>query len=167
MKCRFSLSALLIAMVFLWMSPATSVAQDSKPSVSVGVGDATDISLTAPIKGNLSLLVSSTRQNLTEDSITVTVSHLTGGVRYAQKVRERLALYADVGFGGWFGDGVLNPRDVWRDVSFRLGSKFYMTDSWGFGLSAGYRRVGEDFEISKIILRPSETPWTVSLFGDF
>ena len=168
-----TLSMLIVVLMTCLLIPAPAVAQ---ASVSVGVGDATDITLTAPLLGDVSLLLTSTRETVTDDMDmgmgmgmmdTTVVSRLTGGVRYQRHVHDRLALHGDVGFGGWFGDGVINPREVWRNVEFKLGGKFYVTDSWGFGASSGYRSVGDDFEIGNLIRRPSETPWAVSLFGEF
>ena len=163
---RYLLTLIVVSMTYLLL-PALAVAQ---ASVSVGVGDATDITMTAPLHGNVSLLLTSTRQTVTDDMdpmATIVVSRLSGGLRYERHVQERIALYGDVGFGGWFGDGVINPREVWRNVEVKLGGKFYVTDSWGFGVSSGYRTVGENFEIGNILRRPSETPWAVSLFGEF
>ena len=160
---------LAVAMCTLFLSPAPAVAQDS--SVSVGVGDATNVTLTAPLHGNLSLVLTSTRQTLTDDAQTmnapVVVSHLSGGFRYARPLHERVTLFGDVGFGGWFGDGVVNPRETWRNIDFRLGGKLYVRESWGLIGSGGFRRIGENFEIQNLIMRPSETPWAVSLFGEF
>ena len=165
------LSMLIVVLMTCLLLPAPAVAQ---ASVAVGVGDATAITMTAPLRGDVSLLLNSTRETVTDDMgmgmgmmDTTVVSRLTGGVRYQRHVHDRLALHGDVGFGGWFGDGVINPRAVWRNVDFKLGGKFYVTDSWGVGASSGYRTVGDDFQIRNVVRRPSETPWTVSLFGEF
>ena len=171
MNIRFSraiMALTICAICSIFLSPALAVAQES--SVSVGVGDATEVTLTAPLKGDLSLVVSSTRQTVTDEMASaapVVVSHISGGVRYARPVHQRITLFGDVGLGGWFGDGVVNPREVWRNIDFRLGGKLYVTDSWGISGSGGYRRIGENFEIQNLIMRPSETPWAVSLFGEF
>ena len=162
---------ILAVFVAMLAFPALTQAQESSSSsVSVGVGDASDVTLTAPLYENLSLLLTSTRHTLSDDmdmGMTSIVSRVSGGVRYSVPVHQRVTLYSDVGFGGWFGDGVVNPRETWRNVDFRLGGKLYVKDSWGVGLSGGYRQVGDNLEIQNIIKRPSETPWAVSLFGEF
>ena len=169
---RNTLFAIVVVLVGAWLySPAAVYAQEPRSSVSVGVGDASDVTFTAPLLGDISLLLTSTRQTLTDDDMvmpsTVVVSHLSGGVRYAQPLHDRVTLFGDVAFGGWFGDGVVNPREVWRNIDFRLGGKIYATDTWGISATGGYRRVGDNFEIQNLISRPSETPWAVSLFGEF
>ena len=138
------------------------------------MGDSTDITITAPLTGPVSLLVTSTRQTIgggdgmsVMDQAQVAVSRLTGGIRYGRNVHPRVGLYGDVQFGTWFGDGVVNPREVWRDVDFRLGGRFYVTNTWGVGASGGYRNVGDDFEIADVFQRPSETPWAIRIFGLF
>ena len=169
MNIRFSLAAVILTICLLFLSPARAVAQEA--SVSVGVGDATNVTLTAPLHNALSLVLTSTRQTLADAmqgmNAPVVVSHLSGGVRYARPLHERLTLFGDVAFGGWFGDGVVNPREVWRNIDFRLGGKLYVRESWGVVVSGGFRSIGDNFEIQNLIQRPSEAPWAVSLFGEF
>ena len=161
-----SIVSLALAFALVVFVAAPAVAQDGpRSSVSVGVGDATDITITAPLFNDVSLLVTSTRQSLADEQ--VTVSRVAGGVRYGRRLHERVGVNAGLQFGSWFGDGVVNPRAVWRDVDFRFGGKVYVTDSWGFSASAGYRQIGDDFEIQNLIQRPSETPWGIGIFGEF
>ena len=125
------LSMLIVVLMTCLLIPAPAVAQ---ASVSVGVGDATDITLTAPLLGDVSLLLTSTRETVTDDMdmgmgmgmMDTTVGVPSDGRPYAISgmCHDRLALHGDVGFGGWFGDGVINPRrgvaqrgvQAWRQI---------------------------------------------------